>query len=555
MATLPPEQLIPSLATVRDSYSNTTTGRYSIHESNIDSQPTLDNYQHRIKLNKLIQQIHIDYDPRDHQYYGQLNGYHICHVGRREDNQENDLAIRRHMIEQLLHHHMEQDPMPIAVEPLTIDIPNPLFGPPPELTETPEPRAPRFTIQQNTQAVELRKLREQYSHEVFQRNLQIAPIQALVAEREYVRSMIISAIRMKAVAHTLQNTPIKYRNAINELIHSQFTNRQYQELLEIQDDVTTLSSYQQAVQAIHEYRNIRAVFITDKERFGAQQAQYNQRSAMIRQKPHIPKRINTQEIIETVSQWENIWGVSIKKSMEGEELFIRVGFCDIDMTESAMDSAYDYPASIKLAPGYFTIKLKNNGTFVCRSDCNNVLGLSRGDHGTYGYDFHPHQLSDTPCFGTFGQTFIDLAVHGEVIALISGIIAFYSQYNSEDSAGVSARHFHPARLLPINAPASYSDTLLIGLKGWNYHTVNEIKLQQAMERYAEYHNTERHTQPPEVEESHFCYSCEDYDVSDSSGNEWYSDSNGERICSSCWNNYCSDCERHEEDCTCNNNDY
>jgi len=404
------------------------------------------------------------------------------------------------LTDQLINQHMEQHPM----APYTTTIGTSTTGttgsthvsydqllaaaeePPPP----PYQQAPEFTLQQNTQAAELSALNANYPAEVRDRNFQVSALHALVTERQHVRTAFAEVRRMKAILHVLQTIPLKYRPSIDEMVRTCFTSRQRRQLQD--NDVNT----DMGTTALYDYRSEREEFIRNKERFSTQQAEFNQRSAMIRQKPNIPKTIDTRIIAETVAQWDNVWGISIKRGMDGIYLLIRIGLCDIIMEESAPESRYDYPASIMLAPCYFTIKLNDDGSFICRSDQNHVSGLSRENEGTYNFDFHPHQLSDSPCFGTYGQTFIDLAIHGEIIALISGIIAFYSQYNSEDSAGVNARMFHPANLPPINDISHYTNALFNYVTRWNYHIVNESKLNQAMERYTEYHEETCIKAPP-----------------------------------------------------------
>ena len=511
---------------------------------------------------ELLSNVHINYDATHHCYDAELHGYHIRYrtpLGRTEDEQN----IRQMLTERLIRQYTENPPMPTVTFP-PINIPDTTdpsiitddFSTLAEAIITPRStrastltlaEAPEFTIQQNTQAAELRELRTKYPRTIFEHNLQISPLLALCSERQQVRDALREVRSMKAVMHTLQNTPPKYISSIQRLLVVNFSSRQMREVRN--GEITRLTSYNAAMDSLQYYRQRRLGFLADKEQYSQLQAEYNQRSAMIRQRPNRPKIINVQTIVETISQWEKVWGISVKRGIS-DGLHIRIGLCNIVMEESAINSAYDDPKPITLAPYYFTIHIQNDGSFVCRSTDNNVAGLShRGQPGTYAYDFHPHQLSDTPCFGSFGQTLIDLSIHGEVVALISGIIAFYSQYNSEDSAGVAARTYHPAHICPISDTVNYTSHLYDRLTRWNFHTVDIDKLNTAVTQYMEYHETERHEAAPECLIRNICYSCEARDVSDNQC--YYNTSDGDRICEDCWSHhYCGDCERHQDDCSC-----
>lgn len=409
--------------------------------------------------------------------------------------------------------------------------------------------APEFTLQLNTQTEELLTLREQYPHEIRMYNYQTTPIVALHGERQSVRGALGEIQRLKAALHVMQNMPPKYKRTTDEMIASSFSSRQQRELSQT-TNYRDLRAYHLVVEHCARYKRLRNEFLSFKERYSAQQAEFNQRSAMIRQKPNIPTEIDTNAILETVSQWENVWGINI--GVNRNYMNLRIGLCDITMDESAQDTCYENPESILLAPFYFNIKLYDSGSFVCSSD--DASGLSRSNDGRAGSDFHPHQLSDTPCFGTFGQTFIDLAIRGDIISLIGGIIAFYSQYNSADSAGVNARYYHPYHIPPMLLPEAYNDNLKVHITHRIFHKIDTAKLDAAIGRYTTYHETACNQQPPELLQTDVCNCCEENDVSDDT--DYRCTVDGERICVRCWENtYCGDCERHEEDCECEREEY
>ena len=424
---------------------------------------------------------------------------------------------------------------------------------PNQVPPAPPAPAPTFTVSQNTQAAELTTLREQYPAMIFHYNFQTTSIAALHEERRHARDALRIVHRTKAVVHVWANTPAKYKEQLRTIIGANYSSRQWREIT--LGDITETSHYRSAIEALEHYRQRRTDFLERQKEYASAQAQYNQRAAMIRQRPNRPRIINTQEIVETVAVWDNVWGISVKANTTNG-LKVRVGLCNIIMTESAEESAYDMPVPIRLAPFYITLNILSDGRFVCRSGEENTAGLSgQGNNpGGIHYDIHPHQLSDSPCFGTFGQTFLDLASKGDIITLISGLIAFYSQYNSQDSAGVAATNFHPANIGIFENEQQYVEELTSRVTGYRFHHMDPLKLSAAMAMYREYHEEEGSNTPPQRQRNHNCYNCEDIDVADEG--EYFCDTNGERICLGCWeNSYCSDCERHCEDCVCDDDNY
>ena len=419
--------------------------------------------------------------------------------------------------------------------------------------------SPPFHLATNTQEMELRTLRNQQPPEILEADYSYPFYRTLPGNslRNQLKEKSVEIRRLVYSKIAYQNAPEKHKKILANVLRGGFLSRQIAFIRDPDIELQGTYTYEAYAEALREYTQAKNKFINDRITFAPLQARYNQQCAMIRQKPRNTKEINTQEILDIVSQWKNVWGIAIHQA-KNEWLKIRVGLNDIVMCESAEESRYDYEAEITLAPFLFTIKLNSDGTFVCSSSGENTLGLSReNDPGDLDYDIHPHQLSDTPCFGTFGQSFIDMANTGDIISLISGIIAFYSQYNSQDSAGINARRYHPAFIGAIRDPDEYKDRLIKPIVlsptfNGQYRRINEEKLTGAIAAYRAYHEEQRYKSPPERDDTRYCASCEDADVTE----DFWSSHDGERICEMCWNDhYCSNCERHVEDCVCDPDEY
>ena len=409
-----------------------------------------------------------------------------------------------------------------------------------------------FELQQNTQAILLRELRQNYPQTIFSMNYRLSPREALESNRNEIRTAIGRVRRFQAARCVYELAPSKLKREVKNFIIGALPSRQSRVIADgeesAQDYEDELMSL--VVDRMRVYKNAYTEYVFDQERYLPLQADYTQRAALIRQQPNNHLTINCQHIVNTVSQWENVWGIATQIDETNNVLKIRVGLSDIVMHESAIDTRYDYRAEILLAPFFFTIVLDNNGRFQCPSANRNVVGLSRVEAGSSYYDFHPHQLSDTPCFGSFGQTFIDMAAKGDVVSLIGGIIAFYSQYNSQDSAGISAQYYHPAHISLFSNEESYVLNLRSGITtSYPYYNFNRDKLTEAINRYKAYHSSQRNVDPPEQYDRWCCASCDEADVSD--GTEYWVTAADERVCSDCWHeHYCNECERYIDDCNC-----
>jgi len=426
--------------------------------------------------------------------------------------------------------------------------------PEPEPAAVPEPPAnpaPVFQIQQNTQDIELRALVEEFPSEIFNTNYQLPTMQALAEYRSEVRSYIAHIRRLEAAHFTWHNTPARFVAQIDAMMRSYLSSREMRFARDPDATIQSQETYASAQAAIEMYKIERDRFHIDRVTLGPAQARYNQQVAMIRQRPQVPMDIHCQTVLETVSQWENVWGITAYKNNREETVQFRIGLCNIAMNDSASETAYNDPMEILLAPLYFTLQLNSRGNFLCSSMDGNARGLSRSEReGRPRYDFHPHQLSDTPCFGTFGQTFIDLANKGEVVALIGGLIAFYSQYNSQDSAGVYARMYHPRNLRQIENIEDYTHRLRDGLECHStFSSIDPLKLNHAVTDYCAYHENERCNDAPEIAYDTLCHQCDSNPVGD---NDSYTvDHYENRICDSCWEEYyCRDCERPNDNCRC-----
>ena len=412
------------------------------------------------------------------------------------------------------------------------------------------PGIPSFTLLQNTTHTELRALEDQYPARIHNRNYQQLTHMALQEDRQHIKRGIEHIRRLQAAREAFVNARPKFRDVLLGMLGNNISNSEVRYVEGLHDEGMQ-QHHSMLEHRLIRYCEIRDIFIKERAELGSLQAQYNQRAAMIRQKPSIPVEVNLPQILNTVSQWDNVWGIAIGKI--DDILMIRVGLSDIVIQESALDTQYENPMDITLAPFYITIELAENGRFYCRSESEKVLGLSRY-HGGTSWDVHPHQLSDSPCFGTFGQTLLDLANSGDMITHIATLIAFYSQYNSDDSAGVAANCYHPANLQAEYHIPSYCDLLASNVRGVSeYHNVDKDKLLDAMRRYHVYYEIEKHERAPERIDAQRCAACEATDVSDNT--EYYVSANDERICTDCWNDhYCSDCERYCDDCNCDRED-
>ena len=418
----------------------------------------------------------------------------------------------------------------------------------------PEPEAPVFELQQNTQIRELEELDTEYPRRIRVTNYHVHYTQNnRVHECKTDVMNAANTIRRLKVAQAAYQSIDSERDKqlLEDIFSDNMGRRAVRYIVTTGADIIESDDYDHWQNTVAHYKQAKEDFLSRKKEYAEQQAEYTQKAATIRQILRPIKSLNTQEIVEAVMGWENVWGVAVRiqRNAESSTLAIRIGLCDIFMEESAEISRYDEAQEIMLAPFYFTLKIYDNGRFNCPSTEYNTWGLSRERNpGGLGYDVHPHQLSDQPCFGTFGQALTDLANVGNIIPLIGGIIAFYSQYNSNDSAGISARYFHPAHIRGITNSAVYRTDMLSLMEEFaSFKSINAGKLEQAIATYENYWDDMVRTSPPEIRPEHICYSCEEAEVAD----EYWVDTNGNRICETCWNDhYCHDCEYHVEDCTC-----
>jgi hypothetical protein len=420
------------------------------------------------------------------------------------------------------------------------------------------PRMPRpedpvlmFNMKQNTHAVELRKLRCNYADAVFTYDFNIPIWQQFDHFKSTIRDYL-HGIRRQIAAKNAYLAEIKPRNKsmLLDMFASSMSNRELDFIMDDNARIASTRAYMEFVNSCEEYRARRREFKRFQERYGEKQADHNRRAAMIRQKPELYITINRQSIVETIMTWDNVWAADTHVDSGSNTLYIRIGLCDIVMSESAQESYYCEPQDILLAPFYVTVKVSATGNAIVSSREGQLRGLSRGNPGQMSYDVHPHQLSDAPCFGTFGQTLIDLANNGDFISYIGTLIAFYSQYNSQDSVGVAARNYHPANFCIWEDEARYKFRLCENVRSYGKHlAINETKLDEAMERYKEYHQEENEQSPPEIQDYERCASCEDAPVGDN--DTYYVTAYDSRVCSGCWeDHYCDTCERTNDDCEC-----
>jgi hypothetical protein len=134
-----------------------------------------------------------------------------------------------------------------------------------------------------------------------------------------------------------------------------------------------------------------------------------------------------------------------------------------------------------------------------------------------------------------------------LLNVVSTLIAFYSQYNSRDSAGVSAVRFHPHTLQLSQQPSLQSE-LRDGILAHSPDAyVDTEKLEAAFERY---HSACSSLPPPMIlDTAEFCSHCGEVDISDEN---YFITVDDDRVCPDCWeDSFCGECERHHEDCICN----
>lgn len=411
------------------------------------------------------------------------------------------------------------------------------------------PPIPEFQIVQNSHSLAIRQLQEKYPEIITTENFNMLAHKKFINLTNEIRHNI-HQLRLQQAARTAYTScaPQK-RKKLFEILNSFFSPAQMNVIMCGPLCWEQSPLYREILLHIHEYKHKRLLFLSNRKKYGALQAEYNQHVAMITQKPYKTKNINPQNIIETLIQWDNVWGVA--SAIFGTTLYIRVGFNDIIMNDSATISAYREKIAITLAPFYITLKLDTNANVLFPSHDDNVMGLQTCLLDYSQHNIHPHQLSDSPCFGTFGQTIVDLGTEGDIVSLFAVIVAFYSQYNSQDSAGVKAINWHPAKIMTIQDPARYQEKLAAGL--YNLQQTppqyNEEKLSAAIDRYVAYSTIERKRDLSCIYRSIVCNYCCENEVSDD--DDYYLDANDNRICMYCWDSdFCSTCREYHEDCEC-----
>ncbi len=411
-------------------------------------------------------------------------------------------------------------------------------------------------MRENIHEIELRELRNKYRNSVFQYDFQVPPRHMFYDQRMLIRDAVHSVRRMQAMRVAYLSIHPRYKRIMANIIGGTFSNRD-QTYICAEDavDVRVTRTYLTATNAVHELQSQKAYYYQFKRQYGSLQAEHNQRAAMIRQKPQRYISIDTGHLTKTLMTWDNVWAVGATIDANERCLYLRVGLCNIEMNESAPESYYENPQAIRLAPFFVTVKLSDTGKAICSSRNLQTCGLSRQNNpGTLGYDIHPHQLSDQPCFGTYGQTLIDSASKGDLLSYVAALIGFYSQYNSQDSAGISAQMFHPANMRSFESPEEYYSNLYATLILFNEVVeTDEQKIKTAIQDYADYHATEGLEQAPMAADGPRCAACGDEPVGNDA--DYYIPRSGERVCPSCWeDHYCGDCEHHMEDCCCENED-
>jgi hypothetical protein len=424
---------------------------------------------------------------------------------------------------------------------------------------TQEARPNIFRIENRSTEAENELLQAEYPEEIFQYDFRQPMHSALTHYIHHFKSCKIVYDNFRTlvrVLNALQETPGNNAQFLSNVasnyprsVRSEIINGTVGESI----DYSMHEKRDLTVSRAHTYLSKKQQWFDLKSRYGTKQAEYYQRRALLRARPPTIYEVDVYKTAAELAEWPNVFAVRTRITDQYAEF--RIGLCNIEMSESATDSYYSNPVPIKLAPFYFTLRLKKDGKFLCPSQEDNAGGFAfdTPSPSVPNYYFHPHQLNDSPCFGSFGQALNNFASMGEVTALISGIIAFYSQYNSQDSAGAKARFFHPSNLPMSNFD---SDLYLFRLKDHitditcttdTLHYIDDTLLLSAMSDYLAYSRDSG--DPPVPAERHYCYNCNEEPVGD--GYEYMWDVNENRICIGCWNdNYCCECERHIEDCEC-----
>jgi hypothetical protein len=309
--------------------------------------------------------------------------------------------------------------------------------------------------------------------------------------------------------------------------------------------------YHRTCSHVQDYFASKQNIINRKRKYRAQFAEFNQRKHMLLQRALPPITIDIKELADALMKWPNIWGFSADIDSSNGSLHLRIGFCNLSMQESAEESCYDYPAEIKLYPFFVTMVIYEDGRIHFPSRDDLAVGLATKGETRPNYYFHPHQLSDQPCFGSFGQLIKQSSSQGDFLTTISLLSSFYSQYNSNDSAGENAYTFHPSHFELPRTIDNFPERYINSMKVDQYYVIDTDKLHAAAADYISYYKAtiESGEPAPQLTDSIYCEYCEENTVNDN--DEYYISAHGSRICGVCWNDhYCSNCERHTEDCVC-----
>jgi hypothetical protein len=432
-----------------------------------------------------------------------------------------------------------------------------------------------FALNNDEKARQISSLQDRYPSDVYSENgIFGVPVVSLLVVRR-LRNNVRQAIRKyrqlrAARTYYLSNELKRYEFV--EIFGEFFSESELRIITNERDRLKNSSCFRNVKNLYSEYRRTINVYNQRRRVLLPQRKTYLRELALIEQREYEQKLIRATNVVKEVSKWPNVFAASAQMengiSVDDERLIFRFGLCNIVMSESSTNPPFEYSPDVPLAPFVVTAVIERNGrvrfpSFMASAHegadvhAHNpgVFGFSRSAR-PYGlsYDVHPHQLSDSACFGTFDQTLIDAGREGDIVSVLSVLIGFYSQYNSSDSAGRLFAEHHPAWYVnahgtndeePIDRGMFFRAFYMSFRNRTNCAVVfDNNKLLNATDAFLEYWNDPG--EPPKYP-SRMCVECNEVDVALGTGNRFFFRDDDEAVCESCWNeHYCHTCCRNVE---------